>query len=121
MHIVCAEELYRRVLVGLRGKIGVGRYNSTTGRKSPLFNAGRQIDPENFGQGFKSGRRQEVPWVRDPRALVLDDGPHFRWERCAVGRFTRDDLLVSQGRVVRLDLVDQLDMCHLRCFKFNRQ
>ena len=72
--MVGADELYQRVLVGLRGKIGVGRYNSTTGRKSPLFDPCRQIDPGNFGQGFHSGRRLEVPCPRDPRILVAAGG-----------------------------------------------
>ena len=71
LHMVGADELYQRVLVGLRGKIGAGRYNSTTGRKRPLFDACRQIDPENFGQRLQSGRRQEMPWGRDPRILVV--------------------------------------------------
>ena len=106
LQIFGADELYQRVLVCLRGKIGVGRYNSISGRISPTFATCRQIDPENFGQGFQSVLRWEVPWARDPRLLVLDDGPHFRLERCAVGR---------------LGLVDQADMCHIRCFKFNRQ
>ena len=70
LHIVGADELYQRVLVGLRGKIGVGRYNSTTGLKSPLFGAPRQIYTENFGQGLQSGRRREVPGARHPRTLV---------------------------------------------------
>ena len=69
--MVGADELYQRVLAGLGGKIGVGRYNSTTGRKSPLFDACRQIDPENFGQGLHSGRRLEMPRAPDPRILVV--------------------------------------------------
>ena len=36
LHMVGAGELYLMVLVGLRGKIGFGRYNSTTGQK-PSF------------------------------------------------------------------------------------
>ena len=71
LHTVGAAALYQRVLVGLGGKIGVGRYNSTTGRKSPLFDASRQIDQENFGAGLQSDLRQEMPWVRDPRILVV--------------------------------------------------
>jgi hypothetical protein len=98
LHTVGAAALYQRVLVGLGGKIGVGRYNSTTGRKSPLFDACRQIYPENFGQGFKSGRRQEMLWTWDPLIFVLDDCPHFMWERCAVGCFSRADFRVSQVR-----------------------
>ena len=70
LHLVGAGELYQRVLVGLRGKIGVGRYTSTTGRKRPIFGAPRQIYTENFGQGLQSGRRREVPGARHPRTLV---------------------------------------------------
>ena len=61
LHTVGAAALYQRVLVGLGGIIGVGRYNSTTGRKSPLFDASRQIDQENFGQGLQADLRREVP------------------------------------------------------------
>ena len=121
LHMVGADELYQRVLAGLGGKIGVGRYNSTTGRKSPLFDACRQIYPENFGRGFKSGRRQEMLWTWDPRALVLDDGPHFRLERCAVGCFSRGDLRASRYRVRSLPFRCPADMCPIRRFKFNRQ
>jgi hypothetical protein len=71
LHTVGAAALYRRVLVGLGGEIGVGRYNSTTGRKSPLFDASREIVTKNFGQGLHSGRWQEMPWGRDPRILVV--------------------------------------------------
>ena len=71
LHTVGAAALYQRVLVGLGGKIGVGRYNSTTGRKSPTFVTGRQIYPENFALRLQSGLRQEVPWTWDPRALFL--------------------------------------------------
>ena len=70
LHMVGAEELYQRVPVGLGGKIGAGRYNSIGGRKRPILGAPRQIDPENFGQGFHSGRRRQSPWARDPWILV---------------------------------------------------
>ena len=53
---------------------------------------------KNLGQGFKSGRRQEMLCTWDPRIFVLDDFPHFMWERCAVGRFARADLRVSRVR-----------------------
>ena len=72
LHMVGAGELYLMVLVGLRGKIGAGRYNSTTGQKRPIFGAPRQIYTENFGQGLHSGRRQEIPWGQDPRILVVN-------------------------------------------------
>ena len=71
LNIVGADELYQRVLVGLRGKIGVGRYGAISGRKSPLFDARREIYPENFGQGLQSDLRQEMPWGQDPRILVV--------------------------------------------------
>ena len=74
LHIVGAEELYQRVLVGLRGKIGVGIYNSTTGRKSPLLDACREIYTENFGQGFHSGLQLEMTRARDPQILVAAGG-----------------------------------------------
>ena len=74
LHIVGADELYQRVLVGLRGKIGVGRYDSISGRKSPTFATCRQIDPENFGQGLHSDRRQDILWGRDPLILVAAGG-----------------------------------------------
>ena len=41
------------------------------GRKSHLFEASRQIDQENFGQGLLSGFRQEMPWGQDPQILVV--------------------------------------------------
>ena len=71
LHTVGAAALYQRVLVGLGGKIGAGRYNSTTGRKSSLFDPSRQIYTKNFGQGLHSGCRQEVPGDRDPLILVV--------------------------------------------------
>ena len=102
------------VAVRQGGKFGLGRYGAIIGRKRPLFGASRQIYQENFGPGFKSGRRQEVPWAWDPRALVLDDCPHFMWERCAVGRFSRANLRVSQVRAKCFRFRYQPDMC----FKF---
>ena len=121
LHIVGAAELYQRVLVGLGGKIGVGRYNSTTGRKSPLFDACRQIYTENFGQGLQSGRRREAPRPRDPRILVV---PLLRLPHS--GEITRPLLL--QGRPPGLASEGQApkfgrpaDMCPIRRFKFNRQ
>ena len=59
------------VAVGQGGKFGVGRYAAISGRKRPLFDPCRQIDPENFGQGLQSGRRQEMPRGREPRILVV--------------------------------------------------
>ena len=119
-HLVGAAALHPMVAVGQGGKFGVGRYGAIIGRKRPLFDARRQIYPENFGPGFKSGRRQEVPWAWDPWTLGLDDCPHFMWERCAVGRFSRANLRVSQVSLRRLGFLDQLDMCPIRRLKFNR-
>ena len=59
------------VAVGQGGKFGLGRYGAIGGRKRPIFGAPRQIDPENFGQGLRSGRRRQRPWARDPRILVV--------------------------------------------------
>ena len=120
LHTVGAEELYQSVLVGLGGKIGVGRYGATTARKRPLFDACRQIDQENFGQGLQSGRRQEAPRARDPRILVvpLKRLPHS-------GEIV--SLLLLQGRPPGLAREGQApkfgrpaDMCPIRRFKFNR-
>ena len=119
--LVGAAVLHPMVQVGQGGKFGLGRCAAISARKRPLFDACRQIYPENFGQGFKSGRRREVPWVRDHRALVLDDGPHFRLERCAAGSFSRGDLRASRYMVRSLPFRCPADMCHFRCFKFNMQ
>ena len=73
-HLVGAAALHPLVAVGQGGKFGLGRYGAIGGRKRPLFDACRQIDPENFGQGFHSGRRLEVPCPRDPRILVAAGG-----------------------------------------------
>ena len=121
VHLVGAAALHPMVAVGQGGKFGVGRCAATSARKRPIFGAPRQIYQENFGQGFKSGRRQEVPWAWDPRTLVLDDCPHFMWERCAVGCFSRGDFRASRYRVRSLHFRCRADMCHFRCFKFNRQ
>ena len=121
MHVVGAGELYQRVLVGLGGKIGVGRYNSTTGRKSPLFDASRQIDPENFGQGLQSGRRREAPGPRDPQNLVvpLKRLPHSGEMLSLPLLHDRPPGLASEGQALKFGR--PVDMCHIRRFKFNRQ
>ena len=59
------------VAVGQGGKFGLGRNGAIGGRKRPTFGAPRQIYPENFGQGLQSDLRQEMPWGRDPRILVV--------------------------------------------------
>ena len=119
LHTVGAAELYQRVLVGLRGKIGVGRYNSTTGRKSPLFDACRQIYQENFGQGLQSGRRQEMPWGRDPRILVvpLKRLPHSGEIVSLLLLHDRPPGLAREGQALKFGR--PADMCPTRRFKFN--
>ena len=104
------------VAVGQGGKFGLGRYGAISGRKRPLFDACKQIYQENFGQGLHSGRRQEMPWGRDPLILVAPP-----WLQCHVGDgsgtpLLQADLRVSRVRVRRLGLVDQADMCHAKCF-----
>ena len=119
--MVGAGELYQRVLVGLGGKIGVGRYNSTTGRKSPLFDPCRQIYTENFGQGLQSGRRREAPRARDPLILVgplqklLHPGEILNLPLL----HDRPPGLASEGRAPKFGR--PADMCPIRRFKFNRQ
>ena len=108
------------VAVGQGGKFGLGRYGAIGGRKRPLFAPCRQIYTENFGQGLQSGRRQEMPWGRDPRILVVPllKLPHS-------GEISRLPLL--QGRPPGLASEGQApkfgrpaDMCPIRRFKFNR-
>ena len=88
--------------VGQGGKFGVGRYGAIGSRKSPLFDACRQIYPENFGQGLRSGRRREAPWVRDPLILVvpLKRLPHSGEMRSRV--LLQDQLpgITSEGQVL---------------------
>jgi hypothetical protein len=69
--LVGAAALHPMVAVGQGGKFGLGRYGAIGGRKRPLFDACRQIYPENFGQGLQSDLRQEMPWGQDPRILVV--------------------------------------------------
>ena len=118
--MVGAAALHHMVAVGQGGKFGLGRYGAISGRKSPLFDAPRQIDQENFGQGLQSGRRQEMPWGRDPRILVVRVKrlPHS-------GEITRRPLLhdrppglASEGQAPRFGR--PAEMCPIRRFKFNR-
>ena len=53
------------------GKIGLRRYPLIIGRKSPIFVVSRQTYTENFGQGFHPGRRQGMPWGRDPWIIAV--------------------------------------------------
>ena len=69
--MVGVAALHPMVAVGQGGKFGLGRCGAISGRKSPLFDASRQIYTENFGQGLHSGRRRQRPWPRDPRILVV--------------------------------------------------
>ena len=119
--MVGADELYPMVLVGLREKIGVGRYNSTTGRKRPLFDARRQIYQENFGQGLHPGRRREAPRARDPRILVvpLKRLPHSGEILSLPLLQGRPPGLAREGQALRFGR--PANMCHIRRFKFNRQ
>ena len=119
--MVGAEELYQTVPVGLGGKIGAGRYSSTTGRKRPLFDACRQIDPENFGQGLHSGRRREAPRARDPRILVvpLKRLPHSGEIVSRPHLHDRPPGLAREGQALKFGR--PADMCPIRRFKFNRQ
>ena len=119
--MVGAAALHPPVRVGQGGKFGLGRYGAISGRKRPIFGAPRQIYQENFGQGLQSDRRQEMPWPRDPRILVvpLQRLPHS-------GEISRLPLL--QGRPPGLAREGQApkfgrpaDMCPIRRFKFNRQ
>ena len=119
-HLVGAAALHPMVAVGQGVKIGVGRYGAIIARKRPLFDACRQIYPENFGQGLHSGRRREAPRARDPRILVvrLKRLPHS-------GEITRLPLLhdrppglASEGQAPRFGRPS--DMCPIRRFKFNR-
>jgi hypothetical protein len=120
-HLVGAAALHPILAVGQRGKFGLRRYEATTGRKRPLFDACRQIYPENFGQGLHSGRRREAPRARDPRILVvpLKRLPHS-------GEIVRLPLLhdrppglASEGQAPKFGR--PADMCPIRRFKFNRQ
>ena len=119
-HLVGAAALHPLVAVGQGGKVGLGRYGAISARKRPLFDACRQIDQENFGQGLQSGRRREAPRPRDPRILVvrLKRLPHS-------GEITRLPLLhdrppglASEGQAPRFGR--PADMCPIRRFKFNR-
>ena len=119
--MVGAAALHHMVAVGQGGKFGLGRYGAIGGRKRPLFDACRQIDQENFGQGLQSGRRQEMPWGRDPRILVVPllKHPHS-------GEIIRPPLLhdrppglAREGQALRFGR--PAGMCPIRRFKFNRQ
>ena len=109
------------VPVGLIGKIGVGRYNSIGGRKRPLFATFRHIYQENFGQGFHSGRRREVPGARDPRILVVPllKLLHPGEMLSLVLLQDRPPGLASEGQAPKFGR--PADMCPIRRFKFNRQ
>ena len=120
-HLVGAAALHPMVAVGQGGKVGLGRYGAIGGRKRPLFDACRQIDPENFGQGLQSGRRQEMPWGRDPRILVvpLKRLLHSGEIVSLLLLHDRPPGLTSEGQALRFGR--PADMCPIRRFKFNRQ
>ena len=118
--MVGAAALHHMVAVGQGGKFGVGRYGAIIGRKRPLFDACRQIYPENCGQGFHSGRRQEMPGGRDPRILVvpLKRLPHSGEIVGLPLLHDRPPGLASEGQAPRFGR--PADMCPIRRFKFNR-
>ena len=89
------------VAVGQGGKFGLGRYGAIGGRKRPIFGAPRQIYPENFGQGLRSGRRRQRPWARDPRILVvrLERLPHSGEMRSRLLLQGRPPGFASEGKV----------------------
>ena len=120
-HLVGAAALHPMVAVGQGGKFGVGRYAAISGRKRPLFDACRQIDPENFGQGLHSGRRREAPRARDPRILVvpLKRLPHSGEILSLPLLHDRPPGLASEGQALKFGRPS--DMCPIRRFKFNRQ
>jgi hypothetical protein len=120
-HLVGAAALHPLVPVGQAGKFGLGRYGAISGRKSPLFDACRLPDQENFGQGFHPVRRREAPWGRDPWILVVAGLALSTLERCAVGRIFIPDLRASRYRVRSFHFLCRADMCPIRRFKFNRQ
>ena len=90
-HIVGAAALYLRVEVWQRGSSWVRRWAAIIGRKSPLFDASRQIYQENFSLGLQSVLRHEVPGGRDPQILVLPFKrlPHYGEMRSRVLLQTR--------------------------------
>ena len=118
-HLVGAAALHPLVAAGQGGKFGVGRYGATGGRKRPLFDACRQIYPENFGQGLQSGRRREAPGPRDPRILVvpLKRLPHSGEIVSLPLLHDRPPGLASEGQTLKFGRPS--DMCHARRFKFN--
>ena len=119
--MVGAAALHPMVAVGQGGKFGLGRYGAIGGRKRPLFDACRQIDQENFGQGLQSGRRREAPRARDPRILVvpLKRLPHPGEMLSLPLLHDRPPGLASEGQALKFGRAS--DMCPIRRFKFNRQ
>ena len=119
--MVGAAALHHMVAVGQGGKFGLGRYGAIGGRKRPLFDACRQIYPENFGQGLHSGRRREAPRVRDPRILVvpLKRLPHSGDIVSLLLLHDRPPGLAREGQAPKFGR--PADMCPIRRFKFNRQ
>ena len=118
--MVGAAALHHMVAVGQGGKFGLGRYGAIGGRKRPIFGAPRQIYPENFGQGLRSGRRRQRPWPRDPRIFVvrLERLPHSGEMRSPPLLQGRPPGLASEGRAPKFGR--PADMCPIRRFKFNR-
>ena len=119
--LVGAAALHPMVAVGQGGKFGLGRYGAIGGRKKPLFDACRQIYPENFGQGLQSDLRQQMPWGQDPRILVvpLKRLPHSGEIVSLPPLHDRPPGLASEGQALKFGR--PADMCPIRRFKFNRQ
>ena len=118
-HMVGAAALYPMVAVWPGGKIGVGRCAAISTQKWPTFVTCRQIYPENFGQGFHSGRRRQRPWTRDLRGLTGPLQIFHTLEMDPAPRIFRPDIRASRYRVRSLHFLCRADMCHIRCFKFN--
>ena len=87
--------------------------------KIPLFDASRQIYPENFGQGLHSGRRREMPRARDPLILVvpLQKLLHPGEMLSLLLLHDRPPGLASEGQTLKFGRPS--DMYHIRRFKFN--
>ena len=52
-------------------KFGLRRYNSRSGRKSPIFDTFRPPDTENFRQGLQASQRRSIFRTWDPWILVV--------------------------------------------------
>ena len=83
LHLVGAGELYLRVLVGLREKVGVGRYNSTTGRKALFSTLPGKLTRKTLARAYSRIFGKRCPGLGIP-AHLLDPCRNFeqsRWLR----------------------------------------